>query len=601
MSRKKPVGKSKSPKAPASVEKKAVVPQKKPSVLLGVNLKQRLILSLLYGFAVPFTLFAGVFEIFASNRAEFDFAFGDFFPLLLLICLGLSAILTLALVFFKGKVFDVIFAFFFGILLAGVVQSMFLNIGADSLMGDGVGAGQSVGWAIGNALIWLTLVAGCILCVCLVRKGGDMVYTGAVILMVVMIGMQIPSMVITGLNGEVTAPPAEEEGHYVLTEKDIYQVSSKKNVVVFVLDRFDRTFAEHVMANDPAFFEDLDGFTYYEDNVSLYMRTFPASPSMLTGIENDFSMNAADYLAYAYTNSPFLKTLKENNYKVNIYVDDYYCYRDASVFAGVADNVYRTNSEYTITQPWTLTSRLVAMSAYRYAPIAAKSLFNLSSGSFSGFVEYLVPEKQYEPKDAALYEKIMNEGVTVQDEQDNFTYIHLAGCHPPYYIDEDGSDPGTGWREDIDWAGRAMKGCFLIIKEYIEGLKAAGAYEDATIIITGDHPNPDGDYRLPTEPRLTALFVKRAGEAGTPFAKLSTPVAQANLIPSLVLSAGLETDIDFGKPYWAEDLPTERTYRHTLNHSAKECDIVEYRITGDGRDFSNWEKISQTPIGDLYG
>ena len=581
-------------------QKNTATTRKKTSPTLGGSFKQRLLLSLLCAFALPFTVFYGVFEIFAANKAEFDFAFADFALPLTLICLGVFALVFAAMIFFRGKVFDLVFAFFFSILVAGWAQGNFLNIGVSSLMGDGVGGEVSSAWVAIDIIIWLAIIAACFLAVILLRKFAEWVNIGAVILMVMIIGMQLASFAVTSVSSDVYAPVSNEDASYILTEKNIYEVSSKKNVIVFVLDRFDNEYAELVMENEPEFFDKLDGFTYYEDNMSLHMRTYPAAVSLITGIDTDFSMDAPDYFHHAYQTSPFLHTLKNNDYKINIFVDGFYGYRDAKAFEGIADNVYKTGSEYTVNRPWTLTGRLIALSTYRYVPVAAKSLYMLSSGSFSGFVEYATPEAKYEPDDAVLYQKLKDEGVSVQDEKNTFSYIHLSGCHPPYYIDEDGSDPGNEWRESHEWAARAMKGCFRLIYDYIDGLKACGAYEDATIIITGDHPNPVNDYILLDEPRLVALFVKRAGESETEFTKSSLPVSQVQFIPSIVESAGLVSDREWGVSYWTEGGTGPRIYRHILNHSAPECDVVEYKVTGSGRDFENWEIISETPIGDLY-
>ena len=580
--------------------------------LLGKNKKRRLALSILCGLSMPLLLFAGALELFASNKAEFDFALRDFLPHLLLILLGMSAVLFLSMFFWKRKVFDGVFAFFFSVTLAGFLQATFLNIGVSALSGDGFGAVANTGWLVGNTLIWIAVVAGCMTAVFLIsRKVRDTVYAVVVVLLVVVLGTQTVNVVTTLLTTDVTEVPVNpnEDSRYVLTEKGMFEISSKDNVVVFVLDRFDRNYAEYTLEHYPETFDFLDGFTYYEDNLSLHMRTWPASVSMLTGMDIDFDKeNAATFTQRAYRTSPFLKALKDNGYSIKIYVDDFYSYRDAAVFDGVADNVQQAvSSEYKIDRPWTLTGRMLSMSLFRCSPIVAKSAFDLSSSSFKGFVVYDIAEAKYVPDDAYHYQKLKENGVTVQDKDKNFMYIHTGGCHPPYYIDENGEPREGKWSDNDENASRAMRGNFLMIAEYIKGMKEAGVYEDATIIITGDHASPVGltpevygDNRLPTEPRLTALFVKRAGESGTPMKKVDTPVSQSNFIPSMIESAGIQTNVDFGDPYWADNLPDTRLYNHIITHSVEDSDIVQYEVRGDGRSFGHWFKVSSFPIGALY-
>jgi len=595
------------------VETSPAQPEKKKKALLGKNKKRRLVLSLLCGLALPLVLLSDVIGVFPSLKEEINFALGDFLPQLALICLGLFALLFVAMFFWKRRVFDGVFAFVFGVTLASFLQVTFLNMGVKGLPGDGMGSAIHPLWAVGNALIWVAVIVGGMVGVFLIsRKVRDTVYTVVVLVLVMILGTQVVNAGVTLLTTDVAAPvtQSDESSKYILTEEGIFEISKKENVVVFVLDRFDRNYAEYMFKTYPETFDFLDGFTYYQDNLSLHMRTWPASPSMITGLDIDFNNeNAKEYAQRAYTSSEFLKAMRENDYSVKLYIDEYYSYRDAAAFDGVADNVFKTNSAYTINDPMTLAKRFLTMAVYRCAPVATKSMFDLSTNSFSGFVEYALPADKYVSNDAALYEKISTEGVTTQKKDNNFTWIHMGGSHPPYSIDENGDPRTETWKDNDENASRALRGDFLIIKKYIQALKDAGRYEDATIIITGDHPSPCGveperygDNRLPTEPRLTALFVKRSGHAGTPLAKSDAPVAQCNLIPSVIASAGIKTDIDFGQPYWSENLPETRIYRHALNgKNDRDVTIVTHQITGDGRDFDNWEIIDRLYIGDLYG
>ena len=295
------------------------IPLKKRA-LLGKNRKRRLVLSLLCSLAMPLLLLSSVLEIFSTNKAQFDFALGDFLPYLLMICVGLAGLLFVAMFFWKRRVFDCVFASIFALSMAGFLQGTFLNIGINSLMGDGSG-GVDMGWAIGNMFIWLAIIAGCIVAVFLVsRKVRDTVYTVVVIALVVMLGTQAVGMTTTLLTTDVTEPPMlpTDGGQYILTEADMFEISSKDNVFVFVVDRFDRNYAEYTMEQYPETFEMLDGFTYYEDNLSLHMRTWPACATLVTGVDVDFHKEtAAEYFERAYSTSPFLNALKQNDIESN--------------------------------------------------------------------------------------------------------------------------------------------------------------------------------------------------------------------------------------------------------------------------------------------
>jgi arylsulfatase A-like enzyme len=141
-----------------------------------------------------------------------------------------------------------------------------------------------------------------------------------------------------------------------------------------------------------------------------------------------------------------------------------------------------------------------------------------------------------------------------------------------------------------------------MILEYFDALRDAGLYEDATIIITGDHARAMTDKQDVADSRVTALFVKESGDAGSALAYSSAPVCQENLRAQIVKSAGLETEEDYGLAFSdiAEDAELARKYcfEKTLEDGTHQ--IVEYRVTGDANDFSNWELVDRRDIGKLY-
>ncbi|MBQ7645864.1 MAG: hypothetical protein IJS94_01220, partial [Clostridia bacterium] len=69
-----------------------------------------------------------------------------------------------------------------------------------------------------------------------------------------------------------TSPPAVDPSpkSYKLSYDSITDISKSSNVFVFIIDRFDRVFAESAFMHDPSVFSSLEGFTYFGDNISLY-------------------------------------------------------------------------------------------------------------------------------------------------------------------------------------------------------------------------------------------------------------------------------------------------------------------------------------------
>lgn len=591
-----------------------------------MKLKQKLPYALLAGFVPGFLFFFfGVLDIFAGNREEFLFAFRDFGIHLALIAAGVSILLTLLLAFAPDGLFRVLFGLSVWVTVMGYVQGAFLNARSGALTGDGSGGEASVLLIVIDTALWILIGIACILGAIKMKKH-TIIRSVAVILLLMICGMQLTSCATelgeirkdpfetreTTSPTESTAestpagtetdvaqtepetPSREELAKAYLTTAGLTELSAGKNIVVFVLDRFDVSYYEDIVERDPNFFAPLTGFTYFRDNISAYSRTYPGVASMITGLENDFAGTMDDYFAAAYTTSPFLRDLKENHYKIKLYTANYYAYKSGAPLYGIADNL-SVATDYEITDRAALLENLLALSAYRYLPTVAKSAVNVSSASFSGIVEYNGNAPLYELDDAKVFAALHEAPLTLDDSENSYMFLHLSGCHDPYIMDENGNPVEKGTELG------AARGCFKLIYDYIDEMKRLGVYDDATIVITGDHPRARDDAEIPTQPRLTALFVKPAGAPESPLAYSDAQVSQENLVPTLVRSAGLETENAYGRSYF--DISAGETVARHHNFELWTEDsthIVRFRVSGDGEDFENWEIESDESIGSLY-
>lgn len=156
-----------------------------------------------------------------------------------------------------------------------------------------------------------------------------------------MVRMNGASLIADFTSNDVFKNPGASSS-YVLSEKNIYSLSSGKNIVVLLVDRLDNKFIEETIEADSSFKEklekSLDGFTYYTDAVSLFNRTYPSVPYLLSGIEYLGQCSAKEYLRAAYKNSNFLNDLRLNGYSVNLYLTDYETSFESESLIGIADN-----------------------------------------------------------------------------------------------------------------------------------------------------------------------------------------------------------------------------------------------------------------------
>ena len=581
------------------------------------DLKSRIPYALLGGFTPSLMfLFFGVLDIYAGNRDEFMFVALDFVPYIALIAFAASVLLSLLILILPKPASTAVFGVTAWLSVTGYLQALLLN-GSNSLGGD-TGEKTGVALLVIDAAVWIVTGAVIIFGAFMMQKK-DILKRIYLIGLVVILVMNVTGCVTrTGditrsrndtmaeteapdSTDDVTAdtdteavttdtetvvektPDVTDPSEAYLTKKGLDQVSTGKNIVIFLVDRFDVSYYQDIINGDPGFFDELDGFTYFSDNVSLYSRTWPAVPTMITGVDNDFSVTANEYFTKAYTQSPFLNDLKANDYAIKLYTAGYYCYRDGTPLIGLADNISESKG-YTITDRGALVGNMLKLSAYRYAPNLVKDNIDIATSSFSGIVELNGSAPLFEVDDPIVCSQILENGLSFDHEGNSYIFIHLNGGHSPYNMDEELN------RTKNSSAIKQIRGNFKMIKYYLSEMKHLGVYDDATIIITGDHPRARDDGKIPEEPRLTALFVKTAGSTGA-LKYSDAQVSQENLIPTLVKSAGIKTDVDYGLSYFEVEEGTDVVRYHKFQLSAKDqpSEIVTFKVTGKGDDFSNWQ------------
>jgi len=570
----------------------------------------RLLPSFLVALAIALIVFlAAPLAIYTANINEFNFPFSDILGyLFLFFAIALVAVFLIQALLPKIG-YKIVRGFFLGVALMLFLQSNYLNIGLHSLAGDDIiTVREMVGNAnfIINTIVWVVVIVGFTLASTLIKKQNIVKIVALVVSVVVLFTTTlnvVVSLISTDFSqGSVVEEIKKEEPNYVpkfLTTKNMTSVASSRNVVMFLVDRFDtKKYFEPVMDDWVEYFEELGGFTYFEDNISMYGRTYPSVGYMLTGKEFNPEERRKDFFIRTYNNNNTLSRLHNEGYSVNIYTDPYYGYYDAFYLPDYIDNVVTVSEDslYRETlQKHELFRKNMMMSLYRTFPFAAKDIVGgISSTSLNKFVVYRSNEMEFDSTSSDMrdvYKNISSNDFTKQGEK-KFSFIHLSGCHT---VDYD-----KNWKPIKGLVKKDMKdsihNSFAIIKEYIDEMKKQGVYENSTIIITGDHAFADTNYKVLSKEKLTALFVKPAGDTEKKFKVSSAPVCQDDLWATIFKSENIAFDeSEFGKSAFDYSENEERIRKHVWhNFDSTKTRFIEniYEIKGSARQFKNWNKVS---------
>lgn len=548
------------------------------------SFRSRLLSSVCVSVAFAFTFIVfGIYELYMLNVDYFNFPLKLLLPPLLLFGALVAVILCGFLILFRGALFSTLISFIFGIVLAGYVQGNFLNRDLGTLTGDPIDWSAKTGAFFVNTLVWIALLA----IPFLLKAAGKKIHTVTIrAVSTLLVIVQLVSMI--ALQFSPTSTP--QRSNRYLSTKAINEVAQEDNIIVIVLDRLDNRYIDRVRNDDPRFFDRLDGFTQFTNNISLYSQTFPSVANMFTGELHMFERPMNDYLKDAWSTSTFLPGLRKQQYDIYLYMEPGYTYRDVADLEHVADNIIENEIRIHSKEALVQFGRL---SAFRYAPLLAKPFFWTSTDQFSRLISTDSTEgyPPYFADDIQFYRQLKSEKLHVSEHGKRLTYIHMQGPHMPYVMNEkaEPAEPGTSS------AMVQTKGSFHIVFEYLDQLKQLGLYESSTIIITGDHGARKND-RLPLdEPIVTALFIKPAGKGGTPLAFNGAPVSADQFRPFIYSEAGIPHE-GLGKTYFEvpEDSSDVRyLYHRLIKTDASPARLLVYKIQGDANDFKNWVLVEE--------
>ena len=612
------------------------------------SLVRKLPTTLLLAIAAPLTVcFFGPFETYFGNISEFTFALGDFLPYVAVIALCIAAVMFGALILLDGRAFDIASAVILALSVMTFAQKYYLNMGVNALAGDGVGVTSvSTLATVLNAALWIIVIAGAVVAAILLKRQGKATFfvSSAMLLMAILVTQTVGCAAISegldtsigvlgdtqkqeeseegtdskgdtgsenGKENESTAPKEDQVAREpsVLTYDHLAELSSGKNVVFFLIDRFDVRYFENLQKTEPEFLDGLDGFTFYNDYTSLYCRTYPAVASILTGKENDFEDTRLNFFKDVYTDGGHLRAMHDAGYDVNVYTEKYYVYDDAYYMSDYVNNISGVKN-YEIDSNLALARDMLRLSLGTCLPFVAKEVVgDLSTPDFNAHAIYEVDAPMYDADMKNVYDYITGNEFTKVDSHGQFSFIHIYGCHTPVKYNLNWEEANDKEKNDTTMA---LKQSLTIIYEYIEEMKRLGLYEDATIVITGDHPAALSDTKLIGEAsksdngtRVTTMLFKRSGESGTALKTNKAQISQDELWNTIYESEGLTTlktgDSFFDIP---EGVDRERRYLFELSvtreDKSRADEIVTYKIVGSARYRDNWSIENRRVVGKIY-
>ncbi len=571
------------------IHKKGNIMKKETKELL-----KKILITLAISCVLPmFIFFSTPFDIYAANYDEFVFSFSNYFWACFGYFIAGTAICFLILFFLPKKAYRIVAGLFLGLSFLMFIQSSFLNGKLSTLKGDGEGNTTSLAWMIANIVIWAVVLALFMGIASIMDKKG-IVSTIGLVITAVLIGSQIIIPVSASIShGDMFLSYQErqkrgdnEYQHMLLTNKNLTTAGKEGNIFVFCVDRMDEDWLEYIYKTEPSLFDDFKGFTWFQDHTSRYGHTYPSIVTMLT--EKPFlpetQTKREKFLNEAFKDAHGLETLHNEGWKINIYSEKFYTYNDAFYLPEYFENRAQANV-YNVTNAGLLGLKMAELGLYRTMPFFLKdALSGVNSDTFSRAIQENDPDgnDNYQSSINVL-DKWTDEKSFSKVDGKGFYFIHTEGLHSAYSA-----------KESVSLFKENMK----IINKYLSFLKQENLFEDATIIITGDHGSGSAyDWSGLTDSIRTAMFIKPAGIGEEEMKISQAQTSHDQLWATILEQANAENGADFGMSILEtpEGVDQEREFVwHTYN-----CPLYEYRyaIHGSAKNFENWELTKETYYG----
>ena len=427
-------------------------------------------LSLTVGLLIPT-------EIYIKNVSQLWFIIKDILKYFLLDTAKYFVILMFAYLFCKSKKVRIVYlSVLLGLLLGVFLQTHIISVDYGLFDGHEIEWDKYISVGIENTLIWF---------ICLIlpfvmfkRKKFDMVKINKQVkpFAFAIVVIQCIALLITLKNNPVLKDVSFENGKVgVLTTKDIYAVSSKDNIIVFLLDAFDAEVFEEIQKKNPEVLTTFSDFTYYPDTTSSFGFTIYSLPEILTGRLFDPSLQKyPDFLNYAFRNNEHYKALKNNHYIIDVYTSGDF----VSQFAPISNLV---SSKVVLDKE--MLNKFASLAKFRMVPHYLKRFYYKYDPNLQGSMIANKAILMYRFDDIRFYQDL-KQGLSITENGNRFKFYHLEGLHYPWVVDENMQSLKAG---EKGTAYKAAIGKLKIVNEFIRQMQSLQIYDNATIAILADH------------------------------------------------------------------------------------------------------------------
>lgn len=509
-------------------------------------------------------------QLYVTNRNEFWFDMPAIVGLIAASAIAVFLALFAIGVLLKKKQHRYLYgALFFGLGVAIFIQGDYINLNLGVLNGAQIIWSDYLVRFMINAVIWGVIVLASIIAA---KKVGKKYMRPACLGVAVILTLQVVTLAVLGISGDKKNNSFE----YISTTENLFTLSEKDNVVVFLMDMFDSSYLDELIAQDDPVLDDYDDFVYYRNHTGSYSTTNYSLGSLFINdyVDNAYPTFKEALNAQYVSEKNVFPVLAEQGCSLDVY---------CPMPTMLPDELYQASSsvkqeKYTVKNHLGFVTELYKMCATKFAPDFMKPLVWMDSSAFDAYKSVWGENDVYSIDNIALYQLFQNKKIEKDDAQ-HFKFIYGNGVHYPYINDEN-FNPIAESHSHEDAIG-AAKGVLKLCAQYIDMMKEAGVYDNTTIIIMADH----GYYwdGVLTNP----LMMIKPSKHQAPFAISNAPTSHINFQGTVASALGYNGDGKYGKSILdisETDTSDRLFYQYYLQEGVQgeKYRLIEYRIAPEG-------------------
>ncbi len=404
------------------------------------------------------------------------------------------------------------------------------------------------------------------------------------------------------------------------SSENIFRFSTRQNVLHIVMDGFQSDmFDEIINEGEPGkrLRDALSGFVLFRDNMGAFPYTHMSVPALLTGqiYKNQETRN--EFFARTLERNTILRAAMKSGFEVDVAAGpalQLYKRGGYTNAYAISSHEHVSASDYTFSE----SVRLLDITLFRLVPhLMKKCVYN----DQLWLLQPLFSNNGYEHLDFfahTAFLRRLSTRMTVDRNKPVYKMFHLMLSHLPFVADEQCGYAGGPHDTTRYWVKVQDRCSLKEVIQVLDQMKALGIYDDATIILMGDH----GSW-IPPQGLTGDLHAGRRFSPALPF---PTTVAMAEPVMAIKPSGATGPLRVSMAPTWIGDVPQtiaglldleatfggqsmfdldefatreRRHYSYAYARSEMDADyltsIYEFIVTGHVADGSAWRKGATFP------